>query len=287
MNQKSGLAGKRKLPVRAMSLPENSVLAVLALLTFIPLYFMVSNSLRSGPELAASPFGIVSKPLFENYAHAWAASSFAYVRTFFVVIASVLGTSVTTLLGAYAFARLRFPGKEVVFYVIFGLLLLPAFITLIPLYVQITDMGLIGSPWGLILPYVAAGQALGIVVLRGAIESIPEEYFEAANLDGANDLWMFRKLAVPLSMPLVIALALLQAVALWGDFVLPSLILQGDGVTVSVAITGFSAPLVASSLNTYNIQLAAFTIATIPMAILVLVMMRYFVSGLSQTAIKL
>lgn len=283
-----GTAARSPRPrLRDLSLPANIVLAVVALLSYVPIYFMVNNALRTGPEMQVAPFALPSAPRWENFAFAWEASGYAYPQTLLIVSVSVLGIAVTTLASAYAFARLRFKEKEIWFYTIFGLLLIPGFITLIPLYVQIVDFGLIGTPWGLVLPYLAGGQALGVVVLRSAIESIPEELFEAAKLDGAGHLWQFVSIAVPLARPLVIALALLNVVGLYGDYVLPSLILQGEGATVSVAITGFTPPAFSPNLDTFNIQLAAFTIASVPIAILVLVLMRYFVSGLSQSAVRL
>lgn len=284
---REALKSRRRRQVRGLAIPAQAVLLIVAVLSYIPAYFMLSNSLRDGAAIGASPFGLPTKPIWQNLAYAWEASRFAYPRTAIIVIVSVFGIALTTLMAAYAFARFRFREKEFLFYIVFGLLLIPAFITLIPLYVEITNLNLIGSNLGLILPYLAGGQALGIVVLRTAIESIPEELFEAAKLDGANDLWMFRYIAVPLAAPLVLALGLLNIVSLWGDYVLPSLLMQGNLATVSVAITGFTPPSIAPSLNSYNIQLAAFTIASIPIGILVFVMMRYFVSGLSQSAIKL
>lgn len=278
---------RRRSPLRALSLPSNAVLIVVALLSYIPIYFMVNNALRTGPEMQVSPLALVTSPKWENFSFAWEASGYAYPRTFLIVGVSVLGIAITTLASGYAFARLRFREKEVWFFSVFGLLLIPGFITLIPLYVQIVDFGIIGTSWGLILPYLAGGQALGVVVLRSAIEAIPEELFEAAKLDGAGHLWQFVYIAAPLARPLVIALALLNVVGLYGDYVLPSLVLQGEGATVSVAITGFTPPAFSPNLDTFNIQLAAFTIASVPIAILVLVLMRYFVSGLSQSAVKM
>lgn len=273
--------------LRKLSLPGQIALLFVAILTYIPVYFMLDNSLRNGTELATSPFALVTHPHWENFSYAWQSSGFAYPRTFFIVGISVLGIAVTSLLSGYAFARLRFKEKEIWFFAIFGLLLIPGFITLIPLYVQIADFGLMGTKWGLILPYLAAGQALSTVVLRSAVDAIPEELFEAAKIDGAGHAWMFVYIAVPLSYPLVIALALLNVVALWGDYVLPALVLPGDSATVSVAITSFTPPAFSPNLDSYNIQLAAFTIASLPIAILVFFLMRYFVSGLSQTSVKL
>lgn len=277
----------RRRSRRGLSLPANVVLGLIALLTYVPIYFMINNALRTGPATQSSPFALVTDPRWENFSLAWTASGYAYPRTFVVVGLSVLGIAVTTLASGYAFARLRFREKEVWFFAVFGLLLIPGFITLIPLYVQIVDFGIIGTEWGLILPYWAGGQALGVVVLRSAVEAIPEELFEAAKLDGASHLWQFVSIAVPLVRPLVIALALLNVVGLYGDYVLPSLVLQGESATVSVAITSFTPPAFAPNLDTFNIQLAAFTIASVPIAVLVLVLMRYFVSGLSQSAVKM
>lgn len=285
--RRGGTRRHHRRGLRKLSVPGQIALLAVAVLTYVPVYFMLDNSLRNGTELSTSPFALVTNFHWENFAYAWESSGFAYARTFFIVGISVLGIAITTLLSGYAFARLRFKEKEIWFFTIFGLLLIPGFITLIPLYVQIADFGLMGSNWGLILPYLAGGQALGAVVLRSAVEAIPEELFEAAKIDGAGHAWMFAYIAVPLSYPLVIALALLNVVALWGDYVLPSLVLQGDHATVSVAITSFTPPAFSPNLDTYNIQLAAFTIASIPIAILVFVLMRYFVSGLSQSAIKL
>ncbi len=278
---------RRRFSRRSLSLPANVTLFVVALLCYLPIYFMIVNALRGGPETQASPFGLPLDPRWENFVFAWQSSGFAYPRTLLVVGVSTLGIALTTLASGYAFARTRFREKELWFYTIFGLLLIPGFITLIPLYVQIVDLGLIGTSGGLIFPYLAGGQALGVVVLRSAVEAIPEELFEAATLDGAGHAWMFARIAVPLARPLVIALALLNVVGLYGDYVLPSLVLQGADATISVAITGFTPPALSPNLDSFNIQLAAFCLASLPIAVLVLVLMRYFVSGLSQTAVKL
>lgn len=271
---------------RRNSLVGQCVLFVIAVLALFPIYFMIDNALRTGPETTASPFALATKPLWHNFILAWQASSGAYVQSTVVVSVSVLGIAVTTLLSGYAFARLRFRERELLFYVVFGLLLIPQFIILIPLYVEIKDLGLLGSRWGLILPYIAAGQALGAVVMRTFIAGIPEELFEAAKLDGANDFWLFRRLVVPLSAPVMIALGILNLVALWGDYVFPNLVLQDDP-TVAVSIVGFTPPALSPVLNSYNIQLAAFTLASVPIAVIIFLLMKYFVLGMSQNALKI
>lgn len=263
------------------------VLAIIALLMLFPVYFMVINALKGGTGLAASPFSPPSHAMWGNFAMAWNAIKGSIAQSAVIVCGAVVGIAVTTLLSGYAFARLRFREKEVLFYALFGLLLIPAFIVIVPLYVEIKDLGLLGSRWGLVLTYLAAGQALGVIVLRTFIKGIPSELFDAAKVDGAGHIWTFRSIVVPLSYPVVIALAVLNFVELWGDFVLPSLVLQGGTPTVSVAITELQAPSLSAQLNTFNVELAAFTLSSIPPAIVIFVLMRFFISGLSESAIKL
>ena len=105
------------------------------------------------------------------------------------------------MLSAYAFARMEFWGSSFLFYAIFGLLLIPGFLTLIPLFLEVRGMGLVNNPLGLILPYIAGGQAFAIFVFRSAIQDIPEDLFEAARLDGASHLRMLRSIALIFCRP--------------------------------------------------------------------------------------
>lgn len=263
------------------------VLLALAALTLYPMTFMVVNALKSGVETAASPFALPTHPLWQNLAQAFQATAPAYLRSAIIVSVSVTAMLAFAMLAAYAFARIEFPEREVLFYVIFGLLLVPGFLTLIPLFLEIKGLGLLNSMWGLILPYIAGGQAFCVFILRTFVRSIPGDLFDAARIDGANDLQTFARVVVPLSVPILVTLALLQVVGLWSDYILPSLILNSDHETVAMAIANFQPPPLAPSVNAFNLQLAAFTLASIPIAILFVFLMRYFVAGITNGAIKL
>ena len=250
--------------------------------------FMLTNAFKNGLQTAANPFAIVfSQPFGQNFVWAWQAIAPQFLRSVYIVSVSVAGIVTLAMLSAYAFARLEFPFKRFLFNAIFALLLVPGFLTLIPLFLEIKNLGLLHTSWGLILPYVAGGQAFAIFVFRTFIQAIPAELFEAAQIDGANELQMFYRLVVPLCVPVMVTIALLNVNSIWGDYILLTLILDPLHSTVAVAVANFQPLPTAPTLNAGNIQLAAFTIASIPIAGLFLFLMRYFVAGLTSGAVKM
>lgn len=266
----------------------NVVLVVLVLISVYPIVFMLTNAFKDGLQTAANPFTIAfAQPFGSNFALAWQAIAPQFFRSVYIVVISVAGIVAFAMLSAYSFARLEFPFKKFLFNAVFALLLVPGFLTLIPLFLEIKNMGLLNTSWGLILPYIAGSQAFAIFVFRTFIEAIPGELFEAARIDGANDIQMFTRLVIPLSVPVMVTIALLNINGIWGDYVLPSLILDPSHSTVAVAIANFQPPQDAPSLNAGNMQLAAFTVSSIPIAALFLFLMRYFVAGLTSGAVKM
>ncbi|MFD1676842.1 carbohydrate ABC transporter permease [Alicyclobacillus fodiniaquatilis] len=266
----------------------NTVLVILVILSIFPIFFMISNAFKDGVQTAANPFSIqFAKPFGSNFLLAWQVLSPAFFRTVVIVLISVLGIVALAMLSAYSFGRLDFPGKKMLFNIVFGLLLIPGFLTLIPLFLEIKNLGLLNSKWGLILPYIAGNQAFAIFVFRTFIQSLPGELFEAAYIDGASDIQIFTKVVIPLSVPIMVTIALLNINGLWGDYVLPSLILDPNHSTVAVTIANFQPPQDAPNINAGNMQDAAFTVSSIPIAALFLFLMRYFVSGITNGAIKM
>ncbi len=272
---------------RLPSFGIHAILLFLGALMVYPMTFMLFNAFKSGIQTAASPFSFPSHLLWQNFALAFQATGSAYWRSGVVVSVSVSVMLTFALLAAYAFARLDFPERNVLFYVVFGLLLVPGFLTLIPLFLEIKSLHLMNSLWGLILPYIAGGQAFCVFILRTFVRSLPNDLFDAARIDGASEIQSFWGIVVPLSVPILVTLALLNVVGLWSDYILPSLILSTNHETVAMAIANFQPPPLAPSINAFNLQLAAFTMASIPIAILFLFLMRYFVAGITNGAIKM
>ncbi len=262
-------------------------LVTLGALTVYPMFFMVVNAMRSGLATATAPFGLPNHFDWMNFVYAWDGIASAFALTGWIEVVSVFVSLAIAVLAAYAFARMHFRGKTVLFTAMFALLVIPGFLTLIPLFLEIRDFNLLNTAWGLIFPYIAGGQAFAIFVLRSFIETIPEEMFEAARIDGANHWRMFLNFVVPLSVPMLITVGLLQVVGIYGDYVFPSLVLNSTQRTVSLAIANFTPPALAPNINAVNIQLAAFTLSAIPIAILFFALMKYFVNGMSSGALKM
>lgn len=265
----------------------HALLLILAAIMLYPMIFMILNAVRTGIQTGASPFGLPIHPVWQNFAQAFGAIGYAFWRSGVIVSVSVAAMLAFALLAAYAFAKLEFPERDSLFYVVFGLLLVPGFLTLIPLFLEIKTLHLLNTIWGLIFPYIAGGQAFCIFILRTFLRSIPDDLFDAAKIDGASEFQMFTRIAVPLSVPIIVTLALLNVVGLWSDYILPSLILNSNHATVAMAIANFQPPPLAPSINAFNLQLAAFTLASVPIAILFMFLMRYFVAGITNGAIKM
>jgi ABC-type glycerol-3-phosphate transport system permease component len=272
----------------AVKVPHYMVLVIIGVLALFPMYFMAVTGLKNGIQLEKNPFGIAIAPPFGTfYATAWDYVAGDMLRTVLIIAASVAGILVLGMLSAYAFARMEFSGSGFLFYVIFGLLLIPSFLTLIPLFLEVKGMGLLDNPLALILPYIAGGQAFAIFVFRSSIRGIPEELFEAARVDGASHLRMLVRIAAPLSRPIMIAVGLLNVTAFWGDYVFPSLVLSVPQSTAAMAIGNFQPPPSVPSINVVNMQFAAYTIVSIPIILLFIIFLRYFISGMATGAVKM
>jgi ABC-type glycerol-3-phosphate transport system permease component len=272
----------------AVKVPHYFALIVIGVLSLFPIYFAAVTGLKNGIQLQANPFNIaIAHPFGTFYEQAWDYLKGDLVRTTAIVLTSVAGILVLGMLSAYAFARMEFFGSTFLFYAIFGLLLIPSFLTLIPLFLEVKGMGLLNNPWALILPYIAGGQAFAIFVFRSSIGGIPEELFEAARVDGASHMRMLLRIVAPLSRPIMIAVALLNVTVFWGDYVFPSLVLGVPQSTAAMAIGNFQQPTAVPDINFVNLQFAAYTIVSLPMIILFVIFLKYFISGMASGAIKM
>jgi ABC-type glycerol-3-phosphate transport system permease component len=271
-----------------VKVPHYAALTFIGILALFPMYFMAVTGLKNGIQLERNPFNVaIAQPFGTFYATAWDYVDGDMLRTVLIIAASVAGILVLGMLSAYAFARMEFSGSGFLFYAIFGLLLIPSFLTLIPLFLEVKGMGLLDNPLALILPYIAGGQAFAIFVFRSSIRGIPEELFEAARVDGASHLRMLVGIAGPLCRPIMIAVGLLNVTAFWGDYVFPSLVLSVPQSTAAMAIGNFQPPPSVPSVNVINMQFAAYTIVSVPIILLFIFFLRYFISGMASGAVKM
>jgi ABC-type glycerol-3-phosphate transport system permease component len=272
---------------RAGTLPQAGLIGILVLLAammFFPFYFMLQISLKDDTQFAQQFWLPVPPFHWENYSNAFATIWHYIVNSIIVVGLSTVGVVLVATLAAYAFARLSFPGRETLYYVLISLMMIPSVLTLVPQFVLIKNFNLMGTFAALILPYIAVGEIISIFILRAFFSSLPEELFEAARIDGAADLQVFLRIAVPLVRPAVTAIAILQILTYWNDYVLPSLVLTDD--SVKTLVLGLVAFQTRFAIN-YGPQMAGYTIGALPLLVLFSFGMRQFVSGLTAGALKL
>jgi ABC-type glycerol-3-phosphate transport system permease component len=278
-------------------LPRHLMLLVLVGLTFYPFLFLVQTSLKDNPQFYHHFWGLPRPFHWDNYAQAWGAI-YAYVtNTVVVTVTSVIGTVGLASFSAYAFARHRFPGREPLFYSLIALMMVPGVLTLISSFMWMKEFplaggndlwgrngnGLLNSHFALVLPYIAGGQAFSIFVLRAFIAALPEELFEAARIDGASDGVLFRRVAIPLSKPILGTIAIMVAISAWNDYVWPLIVLSDDSKrTLTIGLTFFR----GTYSTTYGPLMAGYVLASLPLLILFLLTMRAFIAGLTSGALK-
>jgi ABC-type glycerol-3-phosphate transport system permease component len=262
------------------------ILLFLLLLTLYPLFFMVVTSFKTTEQFYKSFWGFAFPFRFENYAVAWEAMSPYILNSLWVTSASVVLTLIVSLLAAYVFARFAFPFKNLLFYGLIVLLMVPPLLTLVPLFLEIKQLHLLNSHWGLILPYAAANQILGVFILRGYFESIPKEIFESARMDGASELTILRKIAAPMALPVIGTVAIIVSITVWNDFILPLVVLSDQSLwTIPIGLINFENEFV--TVESWGPMFAGYVIASIPLLALFLFTMKYFIRGLTSGAVKM
>lgn len=260
----------------------HSFLALLAILTFVPLVTLLSLSLKDVYQFNIAPMGLTFPMYFQNYALAWKFMADPILHNVIVALAATSVSLTMATLSAFVFARFRFPGRDALFFAILILLFIPNTVLLVPTYQLIISQGLHNTLWALILPYCAQ-QALAIVVLRTFFMDLPQEMFDAATVDGASVLQQFRHVAVPLSLPIIGAMAIFQVWLIWNDYAWPSLVANATQArTAALALiifNDFARPEPGAGM-------AAGVLAAMPMVVLFFITMRSFIAGLTAGAVK-
>jgi multiple sugar transport system permease protein len=262
--------------------------AVIVLMTYFPIIFVLSNSLKSGKGIFSSGvFSLFTEFDTSNYVTAWSGVSHQLINTIVVAALTIVIGVTAAALGAYAFSQLRFRGKNLLFLAYIGLLLVPWTLTLVPLFLTIQKLHLFNSWWALVLPYAASAQPLLVLIFRGFFDQIPRELYESARVDGCTETQVLARIVAPLTRPVLLTGAILVTINVWGDYLWPSIVIQDPGkTTVSAGVQQFVGSF-GLNLSGGGAVFASFVMATVPMFILVGFTMRYFVSGLTEGATKL
>lgn len=260
-----------------------AVLVVLLSLSLTPMMMMVLLSLKTNADIFTSFWGWPSAPKYSHYGRAVRALWPYLLNTTIILVIVVPGVVWLSSLSGYALSRLRFPGRDWMFGAVLALLVIPGILTLIPTYALVQRLGLIDTRWALILPYLAGGQILGIVLTRTFIGGLPDELFEAMRLDGADDLGIYRHLALPLTMPTLVTVAIMTTLSIYNDYIWPLVAISDSALqTFTVGVTRFSGEFNME----YGPTLAGYVIGSLPLVLLFMLGMRAFVRGVTSGALR-
>ncbi|TLH72717.1 carbohydrate ABC transporter permease [Mycolicibacterium cosmeticum] len=259
-------------------------LALGALITLVPFLLGLMTSFTSARQFnTGAPLSFPAPPTLANYA-ALGDAGFgrALVVTALVTATVLLGQLTFSVLAAYAFARLSFPGRDALFWVYLATLMVPATVTVVPLYLMMAEAGLRNTFWALVLPFLF-GSPYAIFLLREHFRTIPADLINAARLDGATTLDVLVHVVVPASRPILATLAMITVVSQWNNFMWPLVITSGPRWQVlTVATAGLQSRYDAQ----WTVVMAATTVAIVPLLVLFVVLGRHLVRSIVVTGLK-
>ncbi|MBI5649126.1 MAG: carbohydrate ABC transporter permease [Chloroflexi bacterium] len=273
------------------NLPIHLILVIGALAMVMPYVWMIATSLKSQSQmLTYPPQWLPTEFVWQNYARAWQAAPFAkyFFNSIVVALAVTLGDLITGALAAYAFARIKFPGRDAFFALYLASMMIPHQMTIIPSYLVLAKFGEWNKAFGLdtyfalIAPFLAS--AFGVFLLRQSFLQIPNELEDAATLDGCGRLGFLWRIVVPLSRPALATLALFAFMGNWNGYLWPLIVTNSNEMrTVQIGLRYFVGQEGASQ---WGLLMAAAVFVSLPVVILYLIVQKQFVQGIAATGIK-
>lgn len=257
----------------------------LAFAMVFPFLWMLSTSLKDEGNVFTWPPKLIPwPPVWSNYSDAWNIAPFG--RYFFntaVVAVSVTGFSLfLNSMAAYAFARLQFRGRDLLFMLLLATMMIPFQVTMIPTFLILKQLGWLDSYLGLTVPGFAG--AFGIFMLRQFMLSIPEDLLDAARIDGCNEFRIYRQIVLPLCKPALATLAVFTFMSAWNDFILPLLVVKsGEMRTLTLAVAALSSGLYVMS---FPLMMAAATFVILPVIVAFVASQRFFTRSIVLGGLK-
>jgi multiple sugar transport system permease protein len=270
---------------RPLAIPLHVALIVGLVIMALPFVWMLLGSFKTTSELRQlPPTWVPANPTLQSYRDLLDRLDFPryFFNSLVVSVAVTAGNMVFCSMLGYALAKLEFPGKRVLLVVVLSTLMVPAFVTFMPLFVLVSNLNLANSHAGLILPFLAGG--LGVFLMRQFILGIPDELLDAARVDGAGEYTIFFRIILPLCGPALATLGVLVFLAQWNSFLWPLVIASTEDMyTLPVALALFANGQQESNLA---LQLAGATVVVLPVIVLFFALQRYVIQGIATTGIK-
>ena len=269
---------------RAQALLVTGALLLFALFALAPLAWMVSVSFMPMGEASRFPPPLLPGSLtLDNYHQLFARTGIgrAFANSLMVSVAITLGSLVVNTAAGYAFAKLRFRGRERLFQILLAALVVPAQVAMLPLFLLMKELGLVNSLGGVVVPALAG--VFGIFLVRQYARSIPDALVEAARIDGAGELRIFVQVVLPMLKPVLVTLAIFTFMAAWNDFMWPLIVLaEQQQYTLPVALAALSREHVMD----VEMMMAGAVVTVLPVLLLFLALQRWYMQGLLLGSVK-
>lgn len=273
--------------MKANSLGRAALYAILvttSVLMLVPFYWMVSTSLKLEQFVFAAPPQWWPDPLtFEHYTAVFTRIHFEryFLNSLIVAGGITLGQAFFDTLAGYAFAKLRFPGRDTIFFLLLLGMMVPFQVNMIPLYRLMSDLGWLNNFAGLIVPSLTG--IFGVFLMRQFIRSLPDELLDAARIDGCGEFGVFWRVVLPLALPGVATLVIFTFMEAWNGFLWPRLVISSEAMfTLPVGL----AQLQMRNTSNWGQTMAGTTLTALPMIVVFFFMQRQFIAGLTAGAVK-
>ena len=259
-------------------------LTAVALTCIFPLFWMIRCALMT-KETIFTDRSLFPKIIdFGNFSTAWIGGNFGtyFLNSVLYTVIVVIGIVVIASLAAYAFSRLRFPGKNIFFYMFIVAMMIPLPGSFVPLVVLMSKLGLVNTRFGYILCMINVGLSISILILKTFFDKMPSDLEDAARIDGCGRLGIWWHVALPLAKPAIAVVVIFNSLNVWNEFILANLILTDDSLmTLQTGLFKFQGP----NLANYPVLMAGLTISVIPILIIYLLMQKHIMKGLSSGAL--
>ena len=250
-----------------------------------PFVWMLLSSFKTEGEIRQVPMTWLPEDFtLANYRDLFARLDFPayFTNSAVVAVLTTLGNLLFCSAAGYALAKLPFPGRRLLFGVVLGTIMVPSIVTIVPLFVLSSNLGLVNTLAGLILPFLA--QAFGVFLMRQFIQSIPNDLLEAARIDGASEFRIYRQVVLPLCRPALATLGILTFLASWNNFLWPLVAASTeDKYTLPVALALYAT---GQNRTDYDLLLAGSVVVVLPVLFVFILLQRHFVRGIATTGLK-
>jgi len=271
-------------------IPIHIVLTIGAISMILPFIWMVSTSLKTPQEtfippdfFHLRPTWIPDKVVFSNYVQAWSEVPFPryFLNTIFIALCTVSGVLITSCLAAYAFAKFDFPGRETLFVFFLSMMIVPQAVYLVPSFIILSKLGWVDTYLALIVPWLA--QIFSIFLLRQQFRTIPNDYYDAALIDGCSRMGFLWRVLVPLSKPTLVTIGLFSLLGSWNTFIWPLIMTNSDKLRpIQVGLSYFA----QEQGTEYGLMMAAATFCVAPIIIIYFIAQKQVIESYARSGIK-